>query len=84
MVNVCRTSKVYYLAARWLDGSPVMVNVYRTSKVYYFVARRLDGSPEVTDCRAAEPLKFEVFHLTDEPPSHSSDTSLNVALYSVV
>ena len=69
--------------ARWLDGSAVTVNVYRTSKVYYFVARRLDGSP-VTDCRAAEPLKFEVFYLTDEPPSHSSDTSLKVALYSAV
>ena len=60
-----------------------MVNIYRMSKVYYFAAWWLDGSP-VMDCRATEPLKFEVFHLTDEPLSHSSDTSLKVALYSVV
>ena len=28
-----RTSKVYYLAARWLDSSLVTFNVYITSKV---------------------------------------------------
>ena len=39
-----RTSKVYYLATRWLDSSLVAFNVYRMSKVYYLAARWLDGS----------------------------------------
>ena len=43
-LSVYITSKVYYLVARRLGGSPVALSVYRTSKVYYLVARRLVGS----------------------------------------